>query len=1439
MSQQNQIITVSQQSIVKYTIDPQFNLNANVNSGLPLFYQSLDTRTVVVNSSGLVSIINNGKTLIKIFNNGNQTWAPVEFFVLIEILKKEQFINSFFIENKYGDDLPFSLNPYFSATSGLPIKYKSLTPNIINIDENGIVTILNIGTAKFEVYQEGNTEWAPVYTIKEFGISYKEYPFVLDLKANIPDTLIKFNLYKNMPDNSLSGIKYISGGLYFGETTYSLREVLMLPTGEYYGVLNYEATSESIIDPISFFYFSHNSYTGCEKEKFLSFQIIREGFIDYGIDVIVQAIFNGEEGYKYISEDVLKSGIVWSGSFAPKESGLIFTLPVFYNNKNENDVKGSLAFSFTSSGSGTPSLVNIESCSAEFTILDSSKCDFGTIGDTGLFPSFPSYLGPDLIFTEDATVSLVNCQANPRRSSSSSSTDENGKYQIASVSNEYLYISDDFGLNWSPIISNQYNNFKNWGPVDISDNGNRITAFKTGFGLNDPLYTSFNFGESWVPRLINESQEYSFKSISVNSNARIQTAVSDNAVFITSNYGSNWNRILFNFTDNSIVNRYWRDVAVSNIDGKYQTLLGFDTKIWTSENSGQNWSISLSDYLMWEAVDMSEDGRLQSAVAYNNNIYLSNDFGRNWSISEASRNLGSKLWKSIAISNDGKYQTAVAENDFIYISNDFGNSLRQAGVRRNWKDVDISYDGKNQTAITSDEKIYISKDFGQNWVGRSQNRPWSHVAISKKNTTSSSSSSSFINENVSSSSSLVIGSSSSSSSSIILPPATPTNLQIGSVTDNGFILNWSAVAGATSYEIQIATSNDFNNSIVNGYNNKSTSSRVEAVNILTCGVTYYIRVRARNSAGESAYTNPISQLLLPCPPTNISFTNTTDTSFVVAWANVTSATSYRIDVATNSNFTDILNDYNDKLINTNTDTIINLNPNSIYYIRVRSVNNQGTSQNSTFFSHVTLPAAPSNVLISNVATSCFRVSWNSINNAISYRIDIATDDNFSDFVDGYENRVVNGSSIIVYGLTYNITYYIRVRAFTSSGAGAYSSPISQTTNFAVGDFIPQFSNSLSLSSLSAVAPGSGNDYYVGGNFTNINGNTDYVRVAHILENGVLDINFKTAPGLDTGPNNFITSILYNNNDNKIYIGGYFTGINNIPYNGFARLNSNGTLDTSFQNLLASVDFNVSYVRDIKQQPDGKILIGGNFFVPSVPGSIIQSSPLFGSTNICRLNSDGTVDNSFTTPRPNGIVTSICLESNNKILIGGTFASMSNTTSFVPSRGIARLNNNGIYEPTNWGATSSAGFNGPVYAIAVDANNFIYVGGVFTAYDGRTFYNSLAKLFPDGTRVGNFNYLPGVGGGVEKIIVNNSDNSIIIAGNFNSIGNQLLFPTVSVSNIAKIFSNGIIDSGFNPCGVGTNALILDMKRLNNNNIAIVGPFTLYNQESSIGVTIIKG
>jgi phosphodiesterase/alkaline phosphatase D-like protein len=292
-------------------------------------------------------------------------------------------------------------------------------------------------------------------------------------------------------------------------------------------------------------------------------------------------------------------------------------------------------------------------------------------------------------------------------------------------------------------------------------------------------------------------------------------------------------------------------------------------------------------------------------------------------------------------------------------------------------------------------------------------------------------------------------------------PNAPTATAGTAITCSSITANWSAVAGATSYRLDVSKVSDFS-TFVAGNNNRNVGV-VTAINVtgLTPATTYYYRVLAVNACGNSIYSNTISAITnpSPTPPTSKAGTTAACASFRANWNLVAGATNYRLDVSKVSDFSTFVSGYNNRSVgNVNNSTVTTLTPGTTYYYRVLATYPCGNSAYSATITYATLPLPVAPVSNAGTTATCtgFKANWATVAGATSYRLDVATDAAFTAFVSGYNSRNVgNVLTLVVAGLNPNTTYYYRVAAANTCGVGGYSStktyatlplPIAPTAN---------------------------------------------------------------------------------------------------------------------------------------------------------------------------------------------------------------------------------------------------------------------------------------------------------------------------------------------------------------------------------------------------------
>ncbi len=165
---------------------------------------------------------------------------------------------------------------------------------------------------------------------------------------------------------------------------------------------------------------------------------------------------------------------------------------------------------------------------------------------------------------------------------------------------------------------------------------------------------------------------------------------------------------------------------------------------------------------------------------------------------------------------------------------------------------------------------------------------------------------------------------------------------------------------------------------------------------------------------------------------------------------------------------------------------------------------------------------------------------------------------------------------------------------------------------------------------------------------------------------------------------------------SIVLAGAFTSVNSVNQANIARVSSAGVVDTAFANNTGANNT----VNSVTRLSDGRFLVGGNF--NTIAGQTRNRVAILTSAGAA----DGTFTPTNTNNNTNGNVLGAAMLSDGRVLIGGTFTTYSNTTTF----GLIRLTSAGAvdqaYTPsapfTTAFTSTTAGRNLMMFPITGDA-----------------------------------------------------------------------------------------------------------------------------------------
>jgi len=267
-------------------------------------------------------------------------------------------------------------------------------------------------------------------------------------------------------------------------------------------------------------------------------------------------------------------------------------------------------------------------------------------------------------------------------------------------------------------------------------------------------------------------------------------------------------------------------------------------------------------------------------------------------------------------------------------------------------------------------------------------------------------------------------------------------------------------------------------------------------------------------------------------------------------------------------------------------------------------------------------------------------------------------------------------------------------------------------------------------------------------------------------------------------------------DGKILLGGNFTTVWGAERSGIARLNVDGSLEPDFAPTNVPPD-----VRAIAVQTDGGVVLGIGYPTASTP-------------SLMRLNSDGSTDTNFTSGFASWSAylrgaLAILVQPDGKILAGG---------GTVPGGAgyLLRLQPTGALD-----GPFTRVANGIVEAFALAADGRLYIAGAFSSPRP-----GLALLATNGTAAP---FLSDIStNAIVHTVVVQPDGRLLAGGKFVRSG------TVDGrTNMIRLAANGAFDSTFN-AGQGPNGEVRSIALLTNNTMLVAGDFTTFAGQPCAGL-----
>lgn len=285
---------------------------------------------------------------------------------------------------------------------------------------------------------------------------------------------------------------------------------------------------------------------------------------------------------------------------------------------------------------------------------------------------------------------------------------------------------------------------------------------------------------------------------------------------------------------------------------------------------------------------------------------------------------------------------------------------------------------------------------------------------------------------------------------------------------------------------------------------------------------------------------------------------------------------------------------------------------------------------------------------------------------------------------------------------------------------------------------------------------------------------------------------------------------------KVLVAGTFNDYNGNTVNNLVRLNLDGSIDNTFSSGSGISGLDAT-IYSLAVQTDDKILVAGSF--DNYDGNAVSC--------LIRLNTDGTLDNTFSTGTGFssvyflfGTLLALLIQTDGKIIVGGEFDNYDGNA--ISS--LIRLNTNGSYDNT-FNQTVLVNSDDLCSALALQTDGKIIVGGgTFTSQSNFLRLNTNGTI--DGTFVTGtgFNVLTGQ----LNVITIQTDGKVLVG-----LAECTDYNGTAINNVVRLNTNGSVDNTFGTGILNTTppTNVITIKQQLDGKILIGGQFNSLNGVST--------